>query len=86
MKALFTRYSDDMLLAVSRQTLLSIVINSLIRGVVFSLILQVIAFASGSRLSSLLQMVVLAIVFSFIVFSVDVIERAWAQHSLSKRG
>lgn len=86
MRQLFTRYSDDMLRAVSNQSVLSIAINSIVRGIVFTIILQLIAYASIGQVSSPLQMLVLVVVFGFIVFSVDLIERAWAQHSLSRRG
>ena len=85
MNMLFSRYSHDMLIAISNQTIVSIAINSVSRAVVFTLVLQLLAYFSVGRISSLLQMLVLVLVFSFIVFSVDLIERTWAQHALTNR-
>ena len=85
MNILFSRYSHDMLIAISNQAIVSIAINSVSRAVVFTLVLQLLAYFSVGQISSLLQMLVLVLVFSFIVFSVDLIERTWAQHALTNR-
>lgn len=75
-----------MLRAISHQSMLSIITNAVIRGVIFTAILQLVSYASSTQLSSPTQLLVLVLVFGFIVFSVDIVERAWAQHDLKKRG
>jgi glycerol uptake facilitator-like aquaporin len=79
------RYSDPMLIALAQQSGPSIILNALIRGVIFTLILEVIALASNLVVSNLIQMLILAVVFAFLVFSVDIIEKYWAQNRLNSR-
>lgn len=79
------RYTDDMLLSLSSQSLLSIALNALIRGVVFSAFIQLIALASVGQMSNLLSIAVLTLVFSFVIFSVDLIEKYWSRERLRRR-
>ena len=84
MKLRLSRYDPEMLLAISRQTISSIVANALLRAVVFTILLQAISLASVGQWTSLLQFTVLTITFAFIIFSIDIFERAWAIYALNK--
>ena len=79
------RYTDDMLLSLSSQSLLSIALNALIRGILFTAFIQLIAFASVGQISNLLSIAVLTFVFTFVIFSIDLIEKYWARERLRRR-
>lgn len=80
------RYTQEMLAALSTQPLFALIINAALRGVAFSLFVQLIAVASGQRASTLLNIAILAGVFAFVIFSVDLIEKNIARESLRRRG
>ncbi len=74
-----------MLQALSAQSILSLLINSLVRSCLFVGALQLLAWASGQGSSSLIQIVFLVLIFGFILFSIDVIEKYWAVERLKRR-
>lgn len=80
------RYTDDMLISLSSQSLPALALNALVRGVLFITFIQLISYASVGQLSSLLSIVVLTFVFSFVIFSIDLIEKYWARERLKRRG
>lgn len=79
------RYTDDMLLSLSNQSLPSLILNALIRGGLFIAAIQLISYASVGQISNLVTMLVLALVFSFVIFSIDLIEKYWARERLRRR-
>lgn len=85
MKPTTNRYTAEMVQAISNQSLLSIALNATVRGILFTAVFQLISYVSVGQLSSPLQLLVLTVVFAFIVFSIDTIERSWAQFSLRSK-
>lgn len=81
-----TRYTDDMLISLSGQSLPSLVINAVCRGLLFTAIMQLLSYASVGQVSPLAAIAVLAIVFVFIIFSIDLIEKYVAREVLRRRG
>lgn len=79
------RYTDPMLIALSQQSIPAITLNALVRGIIFTGIIQLLSIASGLPTSGPLQLAVLAIIFAVLIFSVDLIEKYWAQSRLSHR-
>ncbi len=75
-----------MLLSLSAQSLPSLVLNAVIRGALFIAVIQLIAYASVGQMSNIVTMLVLALVFSFVIFSIDLIEKYWARERLRRRG
>ena len=84
MKLRLTRYTPELLHALGSQTFPSLIRNALMRGVLFALIIQLLAYASSGRINGALQIGVLALIFSLFVFGFDLIEKYWAQSVLKK--
>jgi len=74
-----------MLSALSGQPLPALILHALARGVLYTLLIQLIALLSGLTTSGPIQMLILVIVFGLMVFSVDVIEKYVARARLSRR-
>lgn len=85
MKLSLNRYTPDMLLAISKQSLPSLFMNVLVRSIVFVGFLQLLAWASGQQTSSGMQILFLLLIFGFILASIDVIEKYWAVERLKRR-
>lgn len=79
------RYSDDMLMSLSRQPLIALALNALTRGLLFTAFIQLISYASVGQVGTLLSIAVLALMFSFVIFSIDLIEKYWARERLRRR-
>lgn len=79
------RYTNDMLVAIGRQSLPAMALNALLRGVLFTVFIQLLTLASGLALSTIPQMLMLALIFSMFIFSVDLIEKYASQQRLKKR-
>ncbi len=80
----FKRYDETMLQAIASQPLPALLLNALLRGAAFSLAIELISLMSGLALNGVVQMLILALVFSVLVFSFDIIEKYWAQTRLNK--
>jgi hypothetical protein len=74
-----------MLIALSQQSVPSLLLNALVRGIIFTVVIQLIALASGLTTSGVAQMLILVLIFTLLTFSVDLIEKYWAQSRLSSR-
>lgn len=85
MKLRLQRYTPDMLRSLSTQTYASLILNAIFRGFIFSSIIQLIAFASGQKPSSILQFLLLALIFSFVIFAIDLFEKSWSQLRTNKK-
>lgn len=84
MKGPFKRYDETMLQAIASQPVPALLLNALLRGVAFTLAIELISLLSGLALNGIVQMLILALVFSLLVFSFDIIEKYWAQNRLKK--
>lgn len=80
------RYTPDMLLSLGSQSLPSIALNAVVRGVLFTALMQLLSFVSVGQMSSFAAMAVLALVFSFIIFSIDLIEKYASRELIRRRG
>ena len=76
------RYTNDMLAALGSQSLPALLINAVLRGVLFTAFIQLLAFASGLPTSGFVQVIILAFIFSLFIFSVDLIEKYAAQRRI----
>jgi hypothetical protein len=85
MKPIYNRYTPQMLVSLANQSLGSLVINALVRAVIFTAMIQLLSFLSGLQVSNVIQMLVLVLVFSLFIVSFDIIEKYWAQSRISKR-
>jgi len=85
MNGLFKRYDETMLQALATQPVFAILINAVIRAVAFTLAIEFISILSGFAANGLVQMLILVLVFSVMIFSFDIIEKYWAQNRLKKR-
>lgn len=85
MNGLFKRYDESMLQALAGQPVLAVLLNAVIRGVAFTLAIELISILSGFAVNGLVQMLILVLVFSVMIFSFDIIEKYWAQNRLKKR-
>jgi hypothetical protein len=79
------RYTHDMNQALGSQSLPSIALNAVSRGVLFTVFIQLLTIASGLTPSAPAQLIMLAVIFSLFVFSVDLIEKYLAQRRLNRR-
>lgn len=80
------RYTPDMLLSLGSQSLPSIALNAVVRGVLFTALMQLLSLASVGQVSTLPAMAVLAVIFGFIIFSVDLIEKYVSRELIRRRG
>ena len=78
MKLLFKRYDESMKQALSGQPLAALLLNAVIRGLLF-------AFFGGLQTSSISQLLLLALIFSFIIASIDIVEKYAARARLGRR-
>lgn len=85
MNGLFKRYDESMLQALAAQPVLAVLLNAVIRGVAFTLAIELISILSGFAVNGIVQMLILVLVFSVMIFSFDIIEKYWAQSRLKKR-
>ena len=85
MKLLFKRYDESMKQALSGQPLAALLLNAVIRGLLFALLIQAIAFFGGLQTSSISQLLLLALIFSFIIASIDIVEKYAARARLGRR-
>lgn len=86
MKISFRRYdSVQTLQTLSQQTLSSIALWAVVRGLIMNILIQSIAFLGGMSVSTLPQSLLLVLIFSLSLGSIDVIEKYWAQQKLRKR-
>jgi|GEM_PF-1526400 len=85
MKLVFNRYTDDMLTSLGDQTLVAIILNAVVRGVLFTTLMQLLSLASVGQVSTAPAIAVLALIFVFIILSIDVIEKYAAREILRKR-
>lgn len=80
------RYTNDMLLSLSSQSLPSLLLNAVVRSILFTALMQLLALASVGQVSAIPAMLVLALIFAFIIFSIDLIEKYLAREILRRRG
>lgn len=71
--------------ALSRQPLAALLLNAAIRGLLFALLIQAIAFFGGLQTSSISQLLLLALIFSFMIASIDIIEKYAVRARLGRR-
>jgi uncharacterized membrane protein len=84
MNVSFKRYDDTMLQALADQPIPALALHALIRGIAFTLAIQLISLLSGLIVSNIVQILILILVFSVLVFSFDILEKYWAQSRLKK--
>lgn len=82
MNGSFKRYDETMLRALAAQPLPALVLHSIIRGILFTLAIQLISILSGLPVNGITQILILILVFSLLVFSFDIIEKYWAQNRI----
>jgi hypothetical protein len=80
------RYTPDMLLSLGSQSLPSIALNAVVRGVLFTGLMQLLSFVSVGQISTVAAMAVLALIFTFIIFSIDLIEKYASRELIRHRG
>lgn len=74
-----------MLQALAEQPVPALLMHAVVRGIAFTLAIELISVLSGLAVNNIVQILILVLVFSLLVFSFDIIEKYWAQNRLKRR-